>query len=176
MSTADDDDALSWGGDDDPTLSVGARPAADEPNDAAVASVPPVLPDGFTAVGRGADAVSNASSAPAGNSADAPVTDEPQPLSSSLLVALGVIAGAYLLFTIGWIVGGLRLEGTALFLVSAVGYRFAFWLAVAAPALWFVAVLVLTRTTRSWVRVVCLVAGLLLLVPWPFVMVGAVGL
>jgi hypothetical protein len=34
---------------------------------------------------------------------------------------------------------------------------------------------VLSRTAKAWVRLVWLVAGLVLLVPWPFVMVGAVG-
>ena len=73
------------------------------------------------------------------------------------------------------IVGGLRLQGTAQFLVSPVGYQAALWLAIAAPLLWFVAAYVLSRTARTWVRLVWLVAGLVLLVPWPFVMVGAVG-
>ncbi|PZU49552.1 MAG: DNA polymerase III subunit gamma/tau [Microbacterium sp.] len=163
MSTGRDDDALSWGGDDDPTLVSGARPSASE-------ETPPVLPRGFTAVGKNREKVGRID-------ADGTVTmpGEREPMSSATLVVLGVIAGAYLLFTIGWIVGGLRLQGTAQFLVSPLGYQAAFWLAAAAPALWFATVLVLTRDTKTWMRIVWLVAGMVLLIPWPFVMVGAVG-
>ena len=166
MSTGRDDDALSWDGDDDPTLDVGTRPAADpEP-----AADPVALPDGYTAVGRGSDEVGRIEP-------DGTVTmpGEPAPLGNVTLVSLGILGGVYALFTIGWIIGGLRLEGTAQFLVSPVGYRFAFWLAVIAPALWFATVYLLTRLSKPWLRLVWLIGGLALLVPWPFVMIGAVG-
>ena len=166
MSTGRDDDALSWDGDDDPTLDVGTRPAPDpEP-----AAEPLALPDGYTAVGRGSDEVGRID-------ADGTVTmpGEPAPLGNVMLVSLGILGGVYALFTIGWIIGGLRLEGTAQFLVSPVGYRFAFWLAVIAPALWFATVYLLTRLSKPWLRLVWLIGGLALLVPWPFVMIGAVG-
>ena len=96
-------------------------------------------------------------------------------MGNAALVSLGILGGVYALFTIGWIIGGLRLEGTAQFLVSPVGYRFAFWLAVIAPALWFATVYLLTRLSKPWLRLVWLIGGLALLVPWPFVMIGAVG-
>jgi len=166
VSTGRDDDALSWDGDDDPTLDVGTRPAPDpEP-----AAEPLALPDGYTAVGRGSDEVGRID-------ADGTVTmpGEPAPLGNVMLVSLGILGGIYALFTIGWIIGGLRLEGTAQFLVSPVGYRFAFWLAVIAPALWFATVYLLTRLSKPWLRLVWLIGGLALLVPWPFVMIGAVG-
>ncbi|QRY40899.1 DNA polymerase III subunit gamma/tau [Microbacterium hominis] len=177
MSTPRDDDALSWDGDDDPTLDVGHRPGADT----AVADGAPIeddepaaeslaLPDGYTAVGKGSAEVGRIE-------ADGTVTmpDESAQLSNAMLVTVGILAGAYLLFTIGWIIGGLRLQGTAQFLVSPVGYTVAFWLAVAAPALWFLTVFVLTRLAKAWVRVLLLLGGLALLVPWPFILVGAVG-
>ena len=176
MSPRSDDDALSWGGDDDPTLDVGTRAAADAdvpPTDAPVPAEPAALPDGFTAVGKGSDSFGRAV---AGK--DGAVQDDdgaPPQLGNGAFIALGVLVGVYALFTIGWIVGGLRLEGTARFLLSQLGYRLSFWLAVAAPALWFGTVLALTRTARSWVRLVWLIGGLALLIPWPFVMVGAVG-
>jgi len=164
VSTGRDDDALSWGGDDDPTLDVGARP---EPEPAPA----PALPDGFTAVGRGSEALAGRADVPADAAEDAP----PASLSNVALVTIGIIAGIYLLYTIGWIVGGSRLAGTAQFLVSPVGYQFALWLAIAAPALWFGTAYALTRGTKTWIRVLWLAAGLALLVPWPFIMVGAVG-
>lgn len=177
MSTPRDDDALSWDGDDDPTLDVGHRPGADTAvadgapiEDEEPAAEPLALPDGYTAVGKGSAEVGRIE-------ADGTVTmpDEPAQLSNAMLVTVGILAGAYLLFTIGWIIGGLRLQGTAQFLVSPVGYTVAFWLAVAAPALWFLTVFVLTRLAKAWIRVLLLLGGLALLVPWPFILVGAVG-
>ena len=185
MSSPRDDDALSWGGDDDPTLDVGAKPAP-EPEPEPESPAPARLPDGFTAVGKGSEtlaapaadpptavdpAVGVESETPAASSEGA----EPEQMSSVMLLTLGVVAGIYLLYTIGRIVGGLRLAGTAQFLVSPVGYQAALWLAIAAPALWFVTSYVLTRGSKTWLRVVWLVGGLALLVPWPFIMVGAVG-
>ena len=50
-----------------------------------------------------------------------------------------------------------------------------FVLAIAAPALWFLASWVLTRGRAAWIRVAVLLAGVVLLVPWPFVTVGVIG-
>lgn len=166
-----DDDALRWEGDDDPTLDVGAAaPAAPAAPRDDPAAEPVALPDGFTAVGKDSASVGRIE-------ADGSVVmpGEREPLSTATLLALGVLAGVYLLFTIGWIVGGIRLQGTAQYLVSPVGYQAAFWLAVIAPVVWFGTAYVLTRSAKAWVWISCLVAGLVLLVPWPFVMVGAVG-
>lgn len=170
MSTPRDDDALSWDGDDDPTLEVGHRPAAEPVTAPTIAPEPAALPDGFTAVGKGSTTVGHID-------ADGTVTmpDAPTQMSNAMLVTLGILAGAYLLFTIGWIIGGLRLQGTAEFLVSPGGYAAALWLAVAAAPVWFLTVFVLTRAAKAWVRVLLLVGGLALLVPWPFILVGAVG-
>lgn len=149
-----DDDALSWGGDNDPTLDVGAAPVADESTaDFPAASV--ALPDG-------ADGTTTVPNAPA-------------QLGNAMLVTLGIVVGVYVLYVVGWIVGGLRLAGTAQFLVDPAAYRVALGLTVVAPLLWFVAVNVLTRHSRPWVRVVWLVAGIALFIPWPFIMTGAVG-
>lgn len=170
-----DDHALAWDGDDDPTLDVGSS----DPGVAATSTpvsadpAPLVLPEGFAAVGRGSDAVGRPADANAAE-AVAAEAEASAPLGNALLVTLGVIAGAFLLYTVGWVIGGLRLAGTAEFLVSPVGYRFALWLAVAAPALWFVATLVLTRRSKTWLRIVWLVAGLVLLVPWPLLTTGPV--
>jgi hypothetical protein len=164
-----DDDALTWEGDEDPTLDVGANSPGESPTLAA----------GWNAVGKGSEAVD----APAGETgtgdAEVPGPAEAaagrQPMGNALLITIGVVGGIFLLYTIGWIIGGLRLEGTAQFLVSPVAYRFGFWLAVAAPAVWFATVFLLTRGSRAWVRIVWLLAGIALLVPWPFIMTGTVG-
>lgn len=157
MSEPGDDDALNWGGDEDPTLEVGAPRGA-------------ALPDGYTAVGRGSSEVGHIE-------ADGTVVPAgaPRPLGNAMLIGLGILAGAYLLFVIGWIIGGLRLQDVSVFLVSPAAYVPAFWLAVLAPAIWFGTAYLLTRRSAGWVRISWLIAGALLFIPWPFIMIGAVG-
>ena len=165
-----DDDALDWG-DDDPTLQSRQRSAG----------APSTLPSGYRAVGRGADRVADepADTAPPGP--DAPPTAAP---GNVALVAAGVVAGIYVLLAIGWIIGGLRLAAVAPLLVApgggdvpgwSGGNLVAVWLAVAAPALWFAVVMLGTRRSRPWLRWLLLAVGVLLLLPWPFIMVGASG-
>ncbi len=161
-----DDDALSWGGDDDPTLDVGIS----KPGSAAADADPVALPAGYAAVGKGADAVGRLNT----DGTVTPAADR-EPMGSAALVTLGVIGGVYLLYVLGWVIGGLRLQGTAQFLVSPVAYQFALWLAVLAAPLWFATTWLLTRASKAWVRILWLVVGVLLLVPWPFMMTGAVG-
>jgi hypothetical protein len=154
--TSDADDALSWDGDDD------------APSQKPVQK--PVLPHGWNAVGKDSDSVGRPEDV-----ADATEPGEPRPLSTPMLLLLGIVGGIYLLYTLGWIIGGLNLQGSALFLIPGVMYQVALWAAVLAPALWFAAVWLLTRKSAGWVRVLGLLAGAALLVPWPFVMTGAVG-
>jgi hypothetical protein len=172
VTTGRDDDALTWSGDDDPTLDVGAAPlpattdAAPPTTDAA----PPALPDGFTALGKGSDEVGRVDS-------EGEVTHpaDRRPMGNGMLIALGVFGGVYLLYAIGWLIGGLRLQGGAAYLVTDVMFQGSLWLAVLAPVLWFATVYLLTRSARAWVRIVWLLGGAALLVPWPFIMTGAVG-
>ena len=155
---ADPDDALHWEGDDE------------LPDAPPKAVSDPALPEGWAAVGKGSEKVGRIE-------ADGTVTpaDAAAPLSTPMLVSLGVIGGAYLLYLVGWIVGGLRLQGVALFLVDGFAYQVTMWLAIAAPALWFLAAWVLTRRAKSWVRILSLLAGMAVLIPWPFVMFGSLG-
>ena len=174
MARGTEDDALAWGGDEDPTLDVGSAPPntaptapdADAPTDAA----PAALPEGYTAVGRGSDRVGRLR-------ADGSVTmpGDRRPMNNATLIGLGILGGVYLIFAIGWLIGGLRLQGRAQYLVTDVMYQGSLWLAVLAPVLWFATVFLLTMNSRTWVRFTWLVAGVLLLLPWPFVMIGAIG-
>lgn len=150
--TSDADDALSWDGDEDLT------------------SRKPALPDGWNAVGKDSDVVGHIAD-------DGTVTaaGEPQGLSTPMLLLIGIVGGVYLLYSVGWIIGGLNLQGSASFLIPAVMYQVALWAAVLAPALWFGAVWLLTRRSPSWIRAVGFIGGVLLLIPWPFVMTGVVG-
>ena len=151
------DDALSWEGDDDPTLDTTAAPRA--------------LPDGYTAVGRGSDEVGRIA-------ADGSVTmpGERRSMGNATLIGLGVLGGIYLLYAVGWIIGGLRLQGAAQYLVTDVMYQGSLWLAVLSPLIWFATVYLLSVGSKPWVRFAWTIAGVVLLLPWPFVMIGAVGL
>ena len=96
-------------------------------------------------------------------------------MGNAMLITIGVLVGCYAIFTIGWVIGGLRLRDAAHYAVADIAFQVPLWLAVLAPALWFSTVYLLTRHSPSWARMLWLVAGAILLVPWPFVMVGAVG-
>lgn len=137
------------------------------------------LPEGYTAVGRGSDTISSeneSGSIQAGVSETAPSdAHPPAPMSNAVLVVLGVLGGIYALWTVGWVIGGLRLQGTADYLIADVMFQGSFWLAVGAAPIWFGATLLLTQRVQTWVRIAWLLVGAALLVPWPFLMVGAVG-
>jgi hypothetical protein len=182
VPTGRDDEALTWG-DDDPTLDVGAREnaAADADTGSAEtpAAAPVTLPEGYTAVGRGSDAVAETRTGtdPADDETapEAAAVDEAPAMGNAELITLGVLGGFSVLFAVGWLIGGLRLQGTAEFLVAPLAYQVSLWLAIAAPLVWFATVLLLTRGRRLWVRFAWLIGGIVLLVPWPFIMVGAIG-
>ncbi|MDR7112168.1 hypothetical protein J2X03_002045 [Microbacterium trichothecenolyticum] len=180
MTTGRDDDALTWDGDDDPTLDHGAAAEPDDELETRPASTTAELPKGFTAVGKGSEALDStdapaAGSVPEGSSEAPAVTAGRQPMGNGALIAFGVLGGVYALYAIGWLIGGLRLQGRAQYLVTDVMYQGSLWLAVLAPLLWFATTLLLTRTSRAWLRFTWLAAGVVLLLPWPFVMIGAIG-
>jgi hypothetical protein len=179
-----DDDALSWDGDDDPTLDVGAgardaQPAAAESprSDDVGADTDVPLADGYTAVGKGSEHVISASEAEhrAAERDAADSENGPAAMGNAGLIGIGILGGVYLLYTIGWIVGGLRLQGKAQYLVADIMFQGSFWLAVIAPLVWFATVFLLTARSRAWIRFVWLIGGAILLVPWPFIMTGVVG-
>lgn len=168
--TSDSDDALSWDGDEGASRQQrpqkDAAPKASTPTDRA--SDDATLPGGWNAVGRGSETVGR-------HEAEAEDQDERSPLSTAMLLTLGIVGGIYLLYSIGWVVGGLRLKPLANLIVADAMYVPWFVLAVAAPALWFLAVWVLTRAKAAWIRIGLLLLGVVLLVPWPFVTVGVIG-
>lgn len=151
------DEALSWEGDDDPTLDDRVGEPAGEPV---------ALPQGFTAVGKGAEGVGRIS---ADGTVVAP--GDRQPLGNAALVGIGVLGGIYLLFTIGWILAGFRLR---VWVAADAMFHASWWLSILAPAVWFGTAYLLTRGARTWVRIAWLAAGAALLIPWPFLLIGSV--
>ncbi len=101
--------------------------------------------------------------------ADGTEIDDPG-MSSALLVTLGVFGGVFLLFTVGWIIGVQRTTVPSTNLFFAFMYRLGEILAIAAPAAWFVGVLMLARQRRAGVRILWLLLGVVLLAPWPFIL------
>lgn len=181
MSTPGDDEALSWEGDDDPTLAAGrtgqgAAGAAPADSTAPAISADPVetaepeplaLPDGYTAVGARSEDVGHIE-----KDGTVVMPGDAKPASNAMLVTVGIMAGVFLLYTIGWIIGGLRLQDVSNFLVGDEAFLPYLWLAIAAPALWFGTVYLLTRRSAAWIRITWFVVGVLLLVPWPLVILG----
>lgn len=163
MTPDPDDDALTWDGDD------GARPSTPVSEDAVRTPGPTSEPDPVPVLAStDRDTHEDAADAEA-------IVDERAPLSTAMLLTLGVVGGVYLLYSVGWVVGGLRLKPLANFFVADAMFLPWFVLAIAAPALWFLASWVLTRGKAGWIRIAVLLLGVVLLVPWPFVTVGAIG-
>ncbi|RFA08489.1 hypothetical protein B7R54_04055 [Subtercola boreus] len=92
---------------------------------------------------------------------------EAAPLSSAGLIAFGVFGGIFLLYTVGWLVTFIRTpvadSSLAGIVQNAQGV-----LAIAAPALWFIVTLLVGAKRRVPVRVVWLLIGVVVLLPWPF--------
>jgi len=175
----DDDEALGWAGDDDPTLTpVGVPEARD------TETVPDVAGPSTTA--RRAPSSEAAAPAPTGNKT---VLDEAEDaedraaekeladaeaasaqLSSAALIGLGILGGIYLLYTIGWVISFTRYEVASELSLGVFTELIARTLAVAASPLWFVGTLLLTQSRDLRYRFLWLVIGVLVLVPWPFLM------
>ena len=150
---SDDDAALRWDDVDDPSYSdpslAALEPEADDERD-----------ENGTATGGasgGTDAATDLERASAIRS----------PLATLLTALFAVV---YLAYTVGWIIGiGLvPLSGPTL--VIEILYQFSEFLAIVASALWFAAVVALTREGRAVHRFGWLALGTLVLLPWPFVL------
>jgi hypothetical protein len=119
------------------------------------------------ALSWGEDADPTHIDAPEAQPAGAPLPRPAPGTGSLLLIGYGVFAGVYLLYTIGWFGAVLRNTLTLSGLIPEIMYQFGEFLAIVAPALWLGATLLITRGRRPLVRVLCLVAGIVVLVPWP---------
>jgi hypothetical protein len=165
MTTSRDDDALSWAGDSDPTLSPGDTSPTD-PQSAPAPDSPDELPEGWTVAGPASAVAADAASKEAASANAGP--------SSLALVATGVLAGIYLLYTIGWFLGVSRVGNPLVDPVGRALFSVGGWLAVAAPLIWFAAAYGLT-SERPRSRFTWLVVGAVLLAPLP-VALGAGGI
>ena len=136
-----DDDALSWDGDEDRIDSPAPR-------------VPASPPRGWRAVGKGSDAVAPSDEAVAASAPAEPDSGAPASLGNAALVSIGVIAGVYALYVVGWALGSFRLRDvqTAGGQVADVMFQAAMWLGMAAPIIWFFVTVHVTRGSALWRR------------------------
>jgi hypothetical protein len=155
----DDDEALGWAGDDDPTLSPVGVPM--KTPDASA----PAAPARRTVLDEAEDAELAAAER---DLADAEASTAQ--LGSATLIAFGIVGGVYLLYTIGWIVSFARYAQPIDVDFTVVSHRIAQTLAIAASPLWFVATLLVLQKTDVRYRFLWLVIGVLVLVPWPFLL------
>ena len=105
--------------------------------------------------------------------ADADAEDAQSGLSSSEGVLIGILGGIYLLFSAAWIVTAL---GDPVQIEDPVGsfmFILGLWLAAAAPAAWFAAMLVFGRRRSFLWRFSMLALGAILVIPWPSFFRGA---
>ena len=168
MTATSDDDALSWAGENDPTLSADGATARTAPTSGRAATPPTTATPVTGATVPGAAVAGGAGDAPA----TAAVGDGVR--GSVELVLTGILAGIYLLYTIGWFIGVGRIMNPAGEPVAAFMFSLGTWLAVAAPAVWFGVSYALTAG-RPRIRLVWLILGVVLLAPVPFILGSGVG-
>ncbi|MET0934196.1 MAG: hypothetical protein ABWX56_10805 [Mycetocola sp.] len=149
-SDSPDDEALTWAGDPEPVDAAGTA-----------ANAKPAVAGGWKVVGK------------PGRVATSSEDHRQGQMSSVALVTHGILAGIYLLYTIGWLIAAQRATNAPADIVGGVMFTVGLWFAVLAPALWMAATFWVTKgfsTLRA--RLLTLAAGVLVLVPWPFI-VGA---
>lgn len=137
--TSQDDDALSWAGDEDRlTSGASGKPQTNK---------------------RGASSVKQDSGE------DSPANS----LSSVALIGFGVFAGIYLLFSVAWLITAMRNTKELSDVFANFMFQAGIWACVLAPALWFGAVLFLARGKSAARHFLWLFIGVIVLIPWPYV-------
>jgi hypothetical protein len=89
--------------------------------------------------------------------------------SSIMLVVFGVFGGIYLLYAVAWLITAMQPGYTTGAPLNDFMAQASSALAVLAAPAWFIATLALTASRRNWVRILVLVLGIVVLVPWGFV-------
>ena len=87
-----------------------------------------------------------------------------------LIYAYGLFGGVYGLYAIGWVLAIPRDSFAAPDILSAIMYQLGQFLAILAPVIWIALTFLLTRHSRTIIRLLWLVIGVLLLAPWPFIL------
>jgi formate/nitrite transporter FocA (FNT family) len=88
---------------------------------------------------------------------------------SAALLTTGVLAGVYLLFTAAWVITALRNPIAIADPLGSFMFTLGLWLAAVAGPLTFTAIVVWRRGRGVGLRLLWLVIGALVLIPWPYV-------
>lgn len=91
-------------------------------------------------------------------------------IPAPLLITYGVLGGIYLIYTIGWVLTVAQGAPPRATVFDDIMFRVQQGLAVASPAIWFGAVFLLTRGRKPLVRLLWLLVGLAIVIPWPTVL------
>ncbi|MBC7589658.1 MAG: hypothetical protein H7226_01265 [Salinibacterium sp.] len=94
-------------------------------------------------------------------------------LPALLLVTYGIVGGIHLIYVAGWVVGLQRLNNISVSssdALTAIMFPLGEALAIVSPMAWFAAAFLLTRGRRSIVRLLWLLAGLVVVAPWPYIL------
>ncbi|MGK9146697.1 DNA polymerase III subunit gamma/tau [Plantibacter flavus] len=180
MTDQRDDDALSWAGDDDPTLApsgtTDAAARAEEASEEEPSEVRPVpssvdveLPVAMapeTAAEREVTETAPPTRATVTNDDEAGVREQ---MSSTMLITLGIFGGVFLLYSVGWLISAFRPDAAVPSdTVGEFMFNLGQGLAVAAGPVWMAATIWLTRDSKPSVRIAMLALGVVLVLPWPF--------
>jgi hypothetical protein len=152
VSGDDDEEALTWAGGRDPSHyeTPEAKPAK------------PPRPS------RGAKpAVTGADGDPDDGGPDDAADDRPA-TSAVVLICLGILVGIYALYTLGWFASWQRLLYADPDELEFQAFHVQQVLAILAAPLWFGAAIYFTRGRRPATRLLWLVIGALVLIPWSF--------
>lgn len=90
-----------------------------------------------------------------------------------LLVTYGILGGIHVIYVVGWVVALQRLNNLSVpssDALSEIMFQLGEALAIVSPVAWFAAAFMLTRGRRPIVRLLWLVAGLLVVAPWPYIL------
>lgn len=94
--------------------------------------------------------------------------DRADAASPVYLVVLGILAGVYLLYAVGWGIHAFTTPARAVGIFPVIMYQLGEFFSIASPFLWAVAVWLLTK--KAALRVLWIFVGVLVLAPWPFVL------
>jgi hypothetical protein len=111
----------------------------------------------------------NASEAGTPGSDDKDEEADDRPATSAIvLVCLGILGGIYALYALGWFVSWQRLLYADPDELEFQAFHVQQVLAILAPPLWFGATIYYTRGRKPALRLLWLVIGALVLIPWSF--------
>ena len=153
-----DDEALTWAGDESRMRGSGTWSVPKRAGSASPQSSPRV---GAT------DAVIEAESVI--EPVDITAHERPGWQDSVALLSTGVLAGVYLLFTAAWAITALRNPIAIADPLGSFMFTLGLWLAAVAGPLTFTAIVMWRRGRGVALRLLWLVIGALVLLPWPYV-------